>query len=220
MRQCARQPAGHRAGKRRWPRRSGRRGWGGRRRAGPGPEEAGARAGWPGPSATSACKVRCSGDRSRSPQLSASGLAKAELACPQLSSNDGLLERSPRPAPPGRLEDQPLLLRAFCKVATHDCRAPGDVGLLARARQEGKAPAGVVRPGRGRWAPSVQPGRSRRERDPRPRVQESLLPERQTKARMCDPHLPPHSVSCEFGFHFPREEDRSPLRQNKNKRSK
>lgn len=113
IRQCARQPAGHRAGKRRRPGRCGRRSRGGRRRARPGAGGGGSARDVPARAPPTPAKLGALGTAVGSPQLSASGLAKAELACPQPSSNGGLLERSPRSAPPGRLEDRPLLLRAF-----------------------------------------------------------------------------------------------------------
>lgn len=162
------------------------------------------RTGCPGPSA----KLGAPGTAVGSPQLSASGLAKAELACPQPSSNDGLLERSPRPAPPGRLEDRPLLLRAFGRWR------PTIAGLRGtRGFWQGPGRKGMRAPGPQRAAGATSP----RERPASARAGE--FPSRETKAEMYDPHLAPHSVSRELGFHFPARRT-GPLRQNKNKRSK
>lgn len=163
-----------------------------------------------------------------SPQLSLGGLAEAELACSQLSSNDGLLERPPRPAPPGRLEDQPRT-RAFWNGAAYDRRAPGSLGLLARDPQEGKAPAGAPahRPRAPRaedqasspWPLSVQPERRRRGRLRRWRVQEGLLPERQKRGCVIRSLHRAHCLRREFGFHFPVRKT-GLLRQKKNKCSR
>lgn len=132
IKQCARQLADHLAGKRQRPGRWGRRGWGRKGRAGPRDRRRHTPGGMlrpeqhPRPQSLDA-----RGPGVGSPQLSPGGLARAELACSQLSSNDGLLERSPRPAPPGRREDEPRL-RASWNGAACDRRAPGNLGFLER----------------------------------------------------------------------------------------
>lgn len=132
-----------------------------------------------------------------SPPLSPGGLARAELACSQLSSNDGLLERSPRPAPPGRLEDEPRL-RGSWNGEAYDRPAPGNLELLERDPQGGKAPAGDARTDRGR----PEPGPGFEPQAPSVRSRSNVAAGeirvgacRETKAGMCDRLLAPHSLA-------------------------